>query len=292
MSTPTNVVARYTSSGVLDRVIRDYSAAPGDTPVAIGHYDSTRILVLVENASSRRVELVAKDGSTYSSWIANATAMSAQVRDLAYTSDGGVLVSKGTAVEKFSSAGARITSGANPYINAPAAPCATATTLIPRVTIGPSDSIFFAHSAATPNNRIGIINSAGYSIAADCYAATAGPTVNHLPSAIMYHQKSGYLLVGYSNNTGPVNQIYSYVVTSNSIGAATLAYSNSSVLQGISVMTQDSAGNVYVGANSSSFNTVEKFTFNATTQTLTRVGTTPFIGPNIFTRSISAIFVE
>jgi hypothetical protein len=160
------------------------------------------------------------------------------------------------------------------------------------VTVGPSDSIFYIHSNTSPNNRIGIINPQGYAAPADCYASTAGPTANHLPSAVLYHTKSGNLLVGYSNNTGPVNQIYSYVVTSNSIGASTLAYSNSSVLQGISVISQDSAGNVYVGAGSSSFNTVEKFTFNATTQTLTRVGTTPFIGPNIFTRSISAIFVE
>lgn len=291
MSTPVNVVSRFQADGTFDRIIRDYSASPNDTPIALAPYDADHILVAVENAAGRRIEIVAKDGSSFTTWVSNTVALTTQLRDMISSGDGGVLVSKGGAIEKFSSAGARVLSGANPYVNAPAAPCATATTLITRMALGPSGSIFFGHAAASPNNKIDIINPNGYSVATDCYAGLAGPTANHWPTALLYHS-SGYLLVAFGNNTGPINQIYSYTVTSNSISAPVQAFNNSSVLQGISYLTEDSSGNVYAAAASSSFNTIEKFTFNPTTETLTRVGTVPFIGPNIFTRSVSAILIE
>lgn len=294
-SAAVNVISRFKATdGSFDRIVRDYSANAADTPTDIAHYDDDHILVAVENAASRRLEIVAKDGSSVTTWATNA-ALTQALGAMARTPDGGVLVAKGTAspngtVEKFNSSAARVTSGANPFVNAPAGTCATSTTRFSGIAVGPSDSIFLAHAAASTNNQIDIISSNGYSVGGDCLGGIDGPTANHIPTRILYHSVSGKMLVAYGNNTGPVHQIYQYTVTSNSIGSAAVAFNNTSVVQGPSAMAQDSDGNVYIASGVSTFNTIEKFTFDGTT--LTRVGTSPLIGPSIFTRSISGLLVE
>jgi hypothetical protein len=291
MSTPSQTIARYKIDGTFKSVIRDYTLSAGDTPVAMADYNSTQLMVLVENTAGRRIELVKKDGSGNTTFITNATALSGIVRDLLIAPDGGILVSKSTAVEKFSSSGARITIAGNPYINAPAGACATATTLIPHMAIGPSDSIFMLHAAASPNNQIDIINSAGYAAGADCLGALDGPTATHYPTAILYHS-SGKMLVSYGNNVGPIHQIYSYTASSTSLTLPVQAYNNSSVMQGPSHMVELANGDVLVAASASTFNSIERFSFNSTTGVMTRVGTTSFISPSVFTRSISAMVIS
>jgi hypothetical protein len=300
ISTPTNTITRFTSDGVFDRVIRDYNdngSFPGDNPVSIKDYDTNNILVLVENfvtPTMRRIEKVAKDGSSYSNFLINTTAFSPAtsiVKDFAYASDGGYLVAKGsaspnTAIEKFTSSKARILSGANPYVSNPAGTCATVTTYFTRVIAGPSGTIIATHAAASPNNKTVLISANGYSTAADCLAVQSGLTVNHYPTALLYHS-SGKLFIAYGNTTGPVHAIYSYTVTSNSISNETLVWSNVNVTQGISAMSEMSDGTILVASAASTFNTIEKFTYAS--NTFTRVGTTSFIGPSAYTRSVSSI---
>jgi hypothetical protein len=289
-ATPSQTVARFTLSGTFERVVRDYTANPGDSPVGLVDYSASHILVLVDNTTGRRIELVAKDGSGYSTFLSNGTALNAVVRDIVGTSDGGVLVAKNTAIEKFNSTGTRITQGANPYVSAPGGSCATSTTLIPAVTIGPDNVILMAHAAASPNNQINLISSTGYAVIGDCVTVTEAPGATHYPTSLLYHS-SGKLLAGFGNNTGPIHQIYSYSVTSTTITSPVQAFNDTSILQGISEMAEMPDGTVLISAAASTFNTIERFTLNPSTGLLARVGTLPLIGPSIFTRSVSGILV-
>lgn len=294
-ATPVNVVARFRASdGSFDRIVRDYSANASDSPVNVSRYDSDHLLVTVENTASRRLEIVAKDGSSYTTWVTNA-ALTQPLGETIATPDGGFLVAKGTAspngtVEKFNSSGARVTSGANAFITNPAGTCGTSQTRYSGLAIGPGNNIFAAHAAASPNNQINIISQNGYAIAGDCLGGVDGPTANHIPTRLMYHAVTGKMLVAYANNTGPIHQIYVYNVTASTINGAAVAFNNTSVVQGPSAMAQDEDGNVYIASGVSTFNTIEKFTFDGTA--LTRVGTAPFIGPSLFTRSVSGLLVD
>ncbi|MFL5814832.1 MAG: hypothetical protein ACJ763_14755 [Bdellovibrionia bacterium] len=91
-------------------------------------------------------------------------------------------------------------------------------------------------------------------------ASSAAPTANHYPSAALMHS-SGRLLVAYGNSTGPVNEIYSYPVTSTSIGAGVSACNNISVLQGISYMAEMPDATILVASMASTFNTIEQFKY-------------------------------
>ncbi|NJM10110.1 MAG: hypothetical protein HC883_04300 [Bdellovibrionaceae bacterium] len=128
-------------------------------------------------------------------------------------------------------------------------------------------------------------------IAGDCIASLDSPGANHFPTAIIAPTAT-QMLVAYGNNTGPVHQIYSYTVSATTIGSPVLAFNNTSVLQGISYMAMDSEGYIYVASAASTFNTIEKMSFDSVTGLLTRVGSAPFISPNVFTRSVSGIVVD
>ncbi|MGE4131641.1 MAG: hypothetical protein AB7F86_08375 [Bdellovibrionales bacterium] len=293
-TTPSQTVAAFDlNTGSFHHLVVDYGIlSPGDSPVAIQEYDADNMLVVVENTLGRRVDLVRKDGSSFQTYLVNSTALNAVLRSVRMASDGSVLISKSSAVEKFNSARGRVTQGANPYVNAPAGSCATSTTLISSIEVYPNDKILIAHAAATPNNKISLISSTGYAAAGDCLAATAGPTTTALPSGAVFHPSTGKTLVAFGSTTTASNFIYSYNVnyTSNSISGATAVYTDTSIVNGPSAMTVDSdTGNVYVASGTSTFNTVEAFTFSGTT--LTRIGSKPFIGPNIYTRCVSSMRV-
>ncbi len=290
MATPTNTIVRYKENGAFDSVVMDYTNFPGDSPVSMVDYDDNYLLVLVENAASRRIDKVAKNGSIFSTFIANSTALSAQLRSIFSSSDGGWLVSKGTAIEKFSSNKSRVLSGANPYINAPAGTCGTATTLLSRTLQGPSGTIVFLHAAASPNNKIGLIKQTGYTVVGDCLGGVSGATANHMPTAGII-LSSGRLLVSYSNTTGPVNEVYTYPITSTAISAGTSAYNNPSVLSGVTAFAELPDGKILVATGASTFNTVEQFTYDTAAHTLARVGSTAYIPASAYTKSISSILI-
>lgn len=292
VSTASRIVSKYRTDGSFVCILADFVAeGNGDAPVDMIDYDSTHLLVLLENTTGRRVVLLNKDCSQYNStYVINSTALSATLRSMIKTSDGGFLVSKGTAIEKFNSAKQRVLSGAAAFINAPAGSCATSTTLSPAAAIGPSGNIFMLHAAASPNNQINIISSTGYVSAADCLGVAEGPTANHYPTAILYHS-SGKMLVAYANTTGPIHQIYQYDVTATTMTNPVVAYNDRFVVQGPVSMAELADKTVLVASGASTFNTVEHFSYDTTTGAMTRIGGTPLIQASVYTQGISSIIV-
>lgn len=292
-STGSNTIVAFDiETGAYHHTVYDYGLlSPSDSPVSIEEFDEDNLMVLVENTSGRRIDIVRKDGGSAITYLVNTTALSAVMRSLKRLSDGSLLVSKSSAIEKFGSNKARVTQGANPWVNAPAAPCATATTLISSVNTFDNGKILFTHAAATPNNKFGLISATGYSVAGDCLAATAGPATTALPTAAVIHP-SGKTLIAFGSTTAASNYIYSYDInpTTNSIGGAAVAFNDVSVINGPSTMTLDpETGNVYVANGINTFNTIEEFTFSS--GILSRTRTTPFAGPNIYTRCVSSMKV-
>ncbi len=307
-TTSSNLVYRINlSTGVKDATIADYNSSPsqaGDSPVGIASIDSENLYVLVENtttAGARRIERVAKstDGSR-TLFSNNTTALSAQLRGMKLLSNGDFLISKSTAIEKITGANVRVINGANPYVSAPAAPCATSTTLMSKVTTMSNQFILFLH-AATSQNRFGFVKPAGYSAGGDCTPAQAAPNTAAFPVAAAYDALNAKLLVAYagSSTATDINSIYAYSVTetasSVTVGAANKIYDANLypatypyLLYGVSAMVLDSTENkLYVATAVNTSTTIvnyaiEKFSYDATqigvtnTSVLTRSGSTPF----------------
>jgi hypothetical protein len=294
LSTGAGTVVRYNLTSGASDVLADYTTVGTDLPAGIADWDSDNILVTVEIAGARRIEIVNKRGLGRYTLQSNPVALSAQLRTLTRLSDGGFLVSKSSAIERFNSAGGR--SALAPYINAPAGACATSTTLISATSELNNGKLLFAHATASPNNKIGVISANGYAVAADCLASQAAPVTTSLPSAMVYLSDIGQLLVGYGSAgaTASSNQIWSYPIneTTPSFGAGTAAWTNFNVVNGPSAMAYDlTTGYIYVANALSTLNNIEKFTFNASTKVLTRVGTSAAIPPSIYTRCISGMVV-
>lgn len=307
-TTSSNVVYRINlSTGVKDITVADYNSSPsqaGDSPVGIASIDSENLYVLVENtttAGARRIERVAKstDGNR-TLFSNNTTALSAQLRGMSLLSNGDFLISKSTALEKITSANVRVLKGANPYVNAPAAPCATSTTLMSKVSTMSNQFILFLH-AATSQNRFGFVKAEGYGAGGDCTPAQAAPNTASFPVASAYDSLNSKLLVAYagSSTATDINSIYAYSITetasSITVGAANKIYDANAypttypyLLYGISEMVLDPTENaLYVATAINTSTTVvnyaiEKFSYDATqigvsnSSVLTRSGSTPF----------------
>lgn len=291
---PANTIVKYDlSTGALKQVVADYNQiSPGDAPVSFVEYDANRLLVLVENAGGRRIDLINKDGSGGSAFLINATALSAVMRGMLLLPDSSLLVSKSSAIEKFTGAKARVTSGVNPFVNAPAAPCATSTTLISSIATSPSGKILYTHAAPTPNNILGVIKSTGYAVAADCLASSPAPATTALPTKAIFHS-SGKVLVAYGSATLASNFIYSYSFNdaTGAISGAAVAFNDGGAyVNGPSTMAEDPAsGDVFVANATSTYNTIERFRFAA--GALARVPGATFIQPSAYTRCIAHVGV-
>jgi hypothetical protein len=294
VSTGAGTVVRYNlTTGAID-ILADYTTVGTDLPAAVADWDSDNILVAVEIAGARRIEIVNKRGLGRYTLQSNATALSAQLRTITHLADGGFLVSKSSAVERFNSAGGR--SALAPYINAPAGGCATSTTLISATAELNNGKLVFAHAAATPNNKLGIISANGYASAADCLGSQAAPVTTSLPSSMVYLPDVGDLLVGYGSAaaTASSNQVWAYTVNeaAATFSGATAAYTNFNVVNGPSAMAYDqTTGYIYIANSLSTLNNIERFKYNASTKTLTRSGTSAYIAPSILTRCISGMAV-
>lgn len=295
-SVGSDTVAKFDlRTGSLDSVVVDYNSfSPGDIPVGIADYNSDEILVLIENPSGRRIDVVEKNSSnTVSTYLTNTAAMNAVMRGMAMTSNGGLLVSKTSAVEFFSSNKARILQGANPYVNAPAGSCATSTTLISGITTLPSGKIIFTHAAATPNNKFGVISSTGYAAPSDCLSAQTAPNTLALPTSALVHKDGTTVLVAYGSTTAASNSIYTYTVngTTGAITNPTAAFTDFTVINGPSAMTEDTTtGIIFIANATSTANTIEEFTLSG--GVLTRVGTAPYLPSSVYTRCVSAMMVS
>ncbi|WP_413586165.1 hypothetical protein [Bdellovibrio sp. HCB274] len=309
--TPSRTVSAIDlETGVIDEVLMDYNTVnSADRPQSVVQVDDGNLLVLVENGTSyaRRIDLVKKKGDNqFSTYLSDSTILTTTnvhvVRNMVRTADGGLLISKSVASEKISSSKGRVTVGANAFINAPTGgSCGTTNnTLVSAVVALPNSKYIFAHAAASPNNRVVFINNVnGYSTNADCSSAVSAPATTTFPTAMAYipaaTANTGYLLVSYSSSTAAQDYIYAYDVneTTGAITGATKAYENTSVVRGMSAMTYDSSsGAVYVANGATVLaNSIEKFTFDTTTKTLTRSGSVPFSGTSLYTKCISGMTV-
>lgn len=320
-ATASNLVYRLNlETGAKDLSIADYNASPaqaGDSPVGLGKSSDGKLYVLVENntAGARRIESIDLNSKARSLFSNNTTALSAVLRSLKLLPNGDFLVSKSTAIEKISASNVRITKGANPYVNAPAAPCATSTTLISRVSTLSNQFIVFLH-AATGQNRFGFVKPEGYSVAADCSPAQAAPNANAFPTALAFDEANSKLLVAYAGNatTTDLNSIYAYNLTitpsSVSIGTANKIYDSSLypatypyLLYGISAMELDPTTNTLFVATATTTATtvvnyaIEKLSYNpanigsANTQVLTRANGPSFYTYGLDTKCISDLMI-
>jgi hypothetical protein len=291
---PTNTIAKFNlQSGQLEQVVIDYNEVnPGDSPVAIADYDSTRLLVLVENAAGRRLDLVNKDGSGSTVYLVNNTGLNAVLRSVVLLADLSVLVSKSSAIEKFNSSKSRLLIAAKPWVNAPVGSCATSTTLISSMTVHSSGKIVYTHAAASPNNKIGVISATGYAAGADCLSAQVAPSTTALPTRAIF-ASDGKLLVSFGSTTAASNAIYSYDFDggTGAISGGTSVYEDSGVtLNGPSSMAQDpESGDIFVANVNSLFNTVERFHY--ANNALIRATTKPFLESSAYTRCVSDLKV-
>jgi hypothetical protein len=258
-------------------------------------YDADRLLVLVENTGGRRIDLVDKKSGVATTFLTNSN-LNGIARSLTRLADGSFLVSKTTAIEKFNANKVRVTAGANPYINAPAAPCATSTTLVSgvaEISVSTGTKLIYSHAAATPNNRIGVINGQGYNVAGDCIAGVTVPTTLALPTSVLALSGSQHVLVAAGSATNTSNFVQSYVVnvTTGVIPAPVAAWTDFAYVTAPSAMIEDpSTGYVYIASARATHNSVERFTYNTTSKALTRVGPT-FLQNSIYTRCISGMTI-
>lgn len=295
-STGSATIARFRyEDGAFDSIVMDYNTfAPGDFPVGLLNFDNENLLVAIENASGRRVDKVAKDGSQFNVFLLNSTALSGILRDIKRSADGSILISKSTAIEKFTTSKARVTQGANPFISAPGSVCATTATLISSFALMPNDKIAFVHAAASPNNKLNLISSSGYVTTADCLGTLAAPVTTAMPTSVIYHS-SGYLVVAYGSITPASNLIGAYTLDyeNNIIGSFIESFKDLSVINGPTVMYEDPVTKeIYIANGAAAYNNIEKFTIDSMTGLMQRVGQSSFIPQNIFTRCVTGILIS
>ncbi|MBN8541570.1 MAG: hypothetical protein J0L82_14345 [Deltaproteobacteria bacterium] len=291
-STGSATVAKYDlTTGVIADLVIDYNTfGLGDMPSAIKKFANDTFLIGIENAGGRRIDIVARDGTGLTTYLTNATALNAAFRDLAVLNDSSILVAKATAVEKFAPSRARVTQGANPFVNAPAGACATSTTVMSSTITLPDGKIVYAHAAATPNNKVGVISASGYAAVGNCLAAQAAPATTALPTSVAYHLLSGKLLVAYASTTSASNFVYSYDIdlATGVISNPIAAWTDFGIVYGASKMIIDQeTGFVYIANGAATYNNIEKFSLSA--GVLTKIGTTPFINTGIYTRCIAGL---
>lgn len=300
---PARTITRFRlDNGSIDRTIVDYNSSVGDTPAAAMNLNSDEMIVLVENTGGRRLEKVKKATGERSLLTTYATGTwNSVVKDLVSLADGGYLIARTAAVERYSSSHGRVPiTGTTAWINAPGGACATSTTGVVRAGVLANGKLLFMNSAAN-QNRFGIISATGYASAADCLAAQASPNIStQFPSSLLYlpdegGEGVGHLLVSYTSSTAGQNMIGSYTIdeNSNTIGSMVTAFTNTAVLYGASAMTQDpETKKIYVANGATVFsNTIESFSYEASTQILTRNENIPFATETINSRCISSMFI-
>ena len=283
-SNPANAIYKYNlDTGQRVETLVDYnSVSPGDSPVSLANFNDQTVLATVENANARRIDEVNKSGLGVSPFLFNSAAFTATLRNLAITADGSYLVTKAAAVEKFTNFRTRFLNGTNPYINNPTATACTGMNTALTFTLELSNgAVVVGSAAATPNNKIASFNPTGYSATTDCLSSKSGPTTTALPTAAV-NVAADTFLVAYSSAASGDNVIlsYQYSPSTTNLSAATVttALSNSSLAFGVSAMAFDASTNTLFVANSpQGGERIERFSWNPTTHTLTRIGTTPFI---------------
>jgi len=285
------LISKYDlETGTLVDVIADFNrTATADFPADMQEYDEDYMAVLVENATTptyRRIDLVPKDGAHYPSTLTyGGGTFSAILRSMALLSDDSTLVSRSTAIAKFDEVYG--VTGAS-FINAPAGLCATSTTLMSDMLELASGHILFAHAAATPNNRIGVMSADGTT----CGTGVAAPITTALPTDLLLHS-SGRVLAAFGSTVAGSNMIYTYNVDSaGTTITGVQSYANSTYVNGPTRMAEDpETGDVYIANGLAALSNIEKFYYNKNTMTLTRAQNYPYIPLSGSTRCVAGMVI-
>lgn len=316
-ATASNIIYKVNlDTGAPGEILADYSGpnnpygAPPDTPTSIVGFDDTFIYALIDNAtnaSNRRVEKVPRSltttdarGNYYSNTTVFPATASNILRSLFKGADNSIYISRTVAIEKVNTSKQRLPNTSTAWVNNPAGGCANSATVLSSVQVTTSGKTIFTH-ANTAQNKIGVIGATGYSTAADCLNTMAPPVATAFPTASVYLPTYNMLLVLYAGaiSAPENNSVYAYDFneTTGALSGATKAFQDSTVLFGGSaIAVDDSSGTIYVATTNSTTTAasgynIEKFTFDPTTKTLTRVGTTPFATHWIGSKCISSMFV-
>lgn len=311
-TTASNVVYRVnlsTAERDSNSFIADYNEVPasfGDTPVSIVPFDANHLLVMVEKVGARRIEKVErKNNGVRTTFTADTAALANTLTALAPTVGGSYLAARLNGTAKISSTG--VTQQASFSVSNVGGSCGTANAKYSSIKSTTFGHMLFVNSVAS-NNRLGIVRNSGTS----CLAGTNAPQAGAYPTVLEYITGANQVIVAYSGNTSlnDINSLYVYDVTED---ATTASLTNPTqiydafeypgtypfLLYGISAMTYDPVeGALYVAtsitanATLSNYNyVIEKFTYNPTTKTLTRVGNQPFYNYGGDTKCISSMFV-
>jgi hypothetical protein len=216
--------------------------------------NGSNILMLTENAvemADRKIYSIPKSSpfntEIYSTDPLALTQTAAHVtRDLAKDVDGTLLFSKSIGIEKIGTNNLRIPQGANPWVNAPAAPCATSITFMSSVKVLPpftgstNGKIVYTHAGATTAlNRLGIINAEGYLIPSNCIAGVQISAIPHTyatnvtgPTPIVFNAVAGSsptasVFIKTGNGPGVIGKLivaYSAAVATETSNSVNLNY--------------------------------------------------------------------
>ncbi|MGE0616649.1 MAG: hypothetical protein AB7P04_13525 [Bacteriovoracia bacterium] len=301
-----STVARYSMfTGTFQDVVWDYATeSPGDVPVGIAELNEDELLVTVHSSWGNRIDRVAKDGSSATPWLANAAYLTGDFHAFSLMADGSPILTRGNVggvVEKLTTAGARLapTGLSNKaFVEGPvgAGGCG-ATTTLSRVTgaVALDDGkLILTNAGNSPNNRLLMVSATGYGASANCLAATqVGASASSNPTALLLHS-SGKVVVASAGTLGANNYLHTYDVdpASPAFTQGTRAYQDPAVVNGVTALAESPvSGEILVANGQQDLNTIEKFSFDPTTRTATRVGAQPFIPASVFTRCVSGMIV-
>ncbi len=293
------LVTKWSPTGTFQKIIFDYnSIATSLMPQALGLKSiggSSKLLMLAFDGTAGRVDYIDPDGSNFTPYFANGTAMAAGTRRIVASSDGGTLIARTAGVEYFNPSNQRV--GAPRF--ATTGTCTAAAILsVTEAVIGGSKYVISLNGAANPNNKLNLYNGAsGVCIAG---VVPAGPATTMWPVYARYVEGESKLFVLYYPFTAATTnaQIWSFDVSSTSISNGTLLYDDTSGDIAIISATPGALSSslayfrngrerfILVGTSN---NSVIKLTYDGSS--LTRPQTQPLIYLSAFARSIGDIFI-
>lgn len=197
------------------------------------------LFILTENATNtaeRRIYSVPKSSPYNTSlYSVDATAFGTTItRSMALdSSDGTILFSKSSSIEKLGTNALRIPIGIGPWVNNPGTNgtniCTGSNALITDLAVMPkygnqtSGKIIYAHQGTTAAaNKLGIISNNGYSATADCLAGVQISSVAHTNASYL----TGPTAISATNGVSPTSMIY-IPNTGSSGGKLIVGYSTS-----------------------------------------------------------------
>ncbi len=297
-ATGVGTVTRWDKYGEFLNIIHDFSTNPGFMPQAVAFQNLTgltEMLFLSFNGTNGLVDIADTDGVNFTNYFQNNTALAAGTKRMVTTTDGGLLVTRTAAVERFNSAKQRV--GAPKYATTGACTVALGTAAI-QVMLSGVEYVVVSNAQVTPANKVSLFNgSTGACISG---VAPTGPATTMWPVDMDYDPTTNKLFVLYYPFTAATTnaQIWSFDVTASAINNGTLLYND--IYGDIAVISATPAAlsssiNFHRTADESfvlvgtSNNSVMKFSYSGTA--LTKLGTTPLIYQSIFARSISNIAI-